>query len=173
MKIAIVRIEDNTAKIEELKALEEELNIKNKRLSEKLDDLHREIFMQILAYIKCATEDYYSIGDTGHRLSVYDGYSRTVNIQADLKSVYIDFNYMGTRNVREQPDRMIARFSDNNIQILKSSKKGIHDLLHNWAEIKPEFQKKIDKAIENRSKKAKSETAELEYMLETVKKFKV
>ena len=61
MKIVIVRIEDNFCKINEVTKLEGFKQEVVENISNKIDELQEEGFLQILAYVKCAYEDYASI----------------------------------------------------------------------------------------------------------------
>lgn len=61
MRIVTVRIEDNSDKINEVKELENMKCEVIENITNKIDELQEEGFMQILAYIKCAYEDYVGI----------------------------------------------------------------------------------------------------------------
>ena len=129
MRIVTVRIEDNTEKIENVKRLEKCRNEVIEDISDKIDELQEEGFMQILAYIKCATEDYLGIvGETTkinnvswlkNKLDV-SNLTRSVRICADNSGVFIDFNYTGTPECKNTPPRMKADFVNDNIIISSS-----------------------------------------------------
>lgn len=182
MRIVTIRIEDNSNKIEELKKLENKKAETEESILEEIDKLQEEGFMQILAYAKCAYEDYIAI--VGERtyinssswrennLDVYN-ISRSVRICVQKKGLFIDFDYMGTYNCQNTPPRMEAEFKDDDIIITKSTRDGIRDLMSYWKGIKPKFQEKIDKAYENQKVKIKNETDKLEYLLEVAKNFRV
>ena len=182
MKIVTVRIEDNSNKIEELKKLKNKKAETEKSMLEEIDKLQEEGFMQILAYVKCAYEDY--IGIVGERTYInssswrennldVSNLSRSVRICVQKNSLFIDFNYTGTLNCQNTPPRMEAEFKDDDIIITKSTRNGIHDLMSCWKGIKPKFQEKIDKAYENQKVKIKNETDKLEYLLAIAKSFRV
>lgn len=181
MRIVTVRIEDNTNKIEELKELENKRLETEERLTEEIDRLQEEGFIQILAYIKCAYEDY--VGIVGDRTYMNDSTwnENTLNVRTIGSSimikvrkdgVIIDFNYSGTLNCRNTPPRMKAEFRDGNIIITKSTRNGIRDLMMRWKDIKPMFQEKIDDAYKSKKALIKDKTGELEYLLEVAKNFR-
>ena len=107
MRIVTVRIEDNTDKINKVKELENEKYETIENISDKIDELQEEVFMQILAYVRCAYEDY--IGIVGeitpinevswreNRLDV-SNVTRSVRICVGKEGDFIDFNYTGTPN---------------------------------------------------------------------------
>ena len=175
MRIVTVRIEDNSNKIEELKKLKNKKAETEKSMLEEIDKLQEEGFMQILAYAKCAYEDY--IGIVGERTYInssswrennldVSNLSRSVRICVQKNGLFIDFNYTGM-------PRMEAEFKDDDIIITKSTRDGIRDLMSCWKGIKPKFQEKIDKAYENQKVKIKNETDKLEYLLAIAKSFRV
>lgn len=180
MKIVTVRIEDNFCKINEVTKLEDVKQEVIENISNKIDELQEEGFLQILAYVKCAYEDYASI--VGKRRYVDDGtgwhvnlldvsnVSGSIRICAREDSVFIDFNYNGLPT--EQPPRMRAKFKDNNIIITDSTRQGICDLMNRWKDIKPEFQKKIDKAYKQKTTEINSDISHLEYILKVAEDFK-
>lgn len=182
MRIVTVRIEDNSSKIEELKKLENKKAETEKNMLEEIDKLQEEGFMQILAYAKCAYEDY--IGIVGERTYInssswrennldVSNSLRSIRICVQKNSLFIDFNYMGMLNCQNTPPRMEAEFKDDDIIITKSTRDGIRDLMSCWKDIKPKFQEKIDKAYENQKVKIKNETDKLEYLLAIAKSFRV
>lgn len=182
MRIVTVRIEDNINKIEELKELESKKLETEENILEEIDKLQEEGFMQILAYAKCAYEDYVAI--VGERtysnptcwvennLNVYN-ISRSIRICVKKNGLFVDFNYSGTYNCQNTPPRMEAKFRDGDIIITKSTRNGIRDLMSYWKSIKPGFQEKIDKAYKSKKEKIKNETDKLEYLLEVAKNFRV
>ena len=181
MRIVTVRIEDNTEKIENVKQLEKCRNEVIENISDKIDKLQEEGFMQILAYIKCATEDYLGIVGKTRTLNSVSWLENRLNVStltgsiricADSNGVFIDFNYTGTVNCKNTPPRMEAKFKDDNIIICTSTRKGICDLMLYWDVIKPEFQKEIDKAYEKQSKIIKNDVDELQYLLKVAESFK-
>lgn len=181
MRIVTVRIEDNTDKINKVKELENEKYETIENISDKIDELQEEAFMQILAYVRCAYEDY--IGIVGeitpinevswreNRLDV-SNITRSVRICVSKKGVFIDFNYTGTPNCGNTPPRMEAEFKNGNIIITKSTRNGICDLMRYWKEIKPRFQEEINKAYEKQTAKIKSDISSLEYLLKVAEEFK-
>lgn len=181
MRVVTVRIEDNTEKIENVKQLEKCRSKVIENISDKIDELQEEGFMQILAYIKCATEDYLGIvGETTkinnvswlkNKLDV-SNLTRSVRICADNSGVFIDFNYTGTPECKNTPPRMKADFVNGNIIISTSTRKGICDLMLRWDTIKPEFQNKIDEAYERKSKNIKNDVDELQFLLRVAENFK-
>lgn len=181
MRIVTVRIEDNTEKIENVKQLEKCRNEVIDNISDKIDELQEEGFMQILAYIKCATEDYLGVvGKTTrinnvswleNRLNV-SNITHSIRIRANSDGVFIDFDYTGTVNCKNTPPRMEAKFKDDNIIICTSTRKGICDLMVHWNTIKPEFQKEIDRAYEKQRKVIKNDVDELQYLLSVAENFK-
>ncbi len=182
MRIITVRIEDNTDKINKVKELENEKSKTIENISDRIDKLQEEAFMQILAYIRCAYEDY--IGIVGkikpinklvsiENILDVSNVNRSVEIRTDKKGILIDFNYMGTLNCRNTPPRMEAEFKNENIIITKSTRNGIRDLMLHWKGIKPSFQEKIDKAYERHIKEIKSDISSLEYLLKIAEEFKI
>lgn len=182
MRIVTVRIEDNSNKIEELKELESKKLETEECILEEIDKLQEEGFMQILAYAKCAYEDYIAI--VGERTYLNSSSWREnnldiSNISASIRicvrknGVFIDFNYMGTPNCKNTPPRMEAKFRDGDIIIIKSTREGIRDLMCYWERIKPIFQEKIDEAYKKEKVKIKDETSKLEHLLEVAKNFRV
>lgn len=174
MKIVTVKIEDNSEKINNIRELK---NIKyntEKNIISKIDETQKEGFMQILAYIKCITEDYLSITGKSpyHRLSVSTS-SHSVMVYSDCNHVFVDFDYSRTLQCKDAPPRMEASFINDNIIITKSTREGICDLMNYWEYIKPEFQKKIDKAYEEGKRSIKKDIDEMQYMLNVAEKFKV
>lgn len=159
MRIVTVRIEDNSDKIKEIEAMR---NTSKEYLDETayaIKELQEEGFMQILAYLKCAYEDY--IGIVGEitpinkvvwRENYLDVSNRTGSLRICVRKhdVFIDFNYSGTPSCNYTPPRMEAVFKNNEIIITKSTQNGICDLMNHWRDIKPEFQKKINKAYEKK-----------------------
>ena len=172
MRIVTVRIEDNSNKIEELKELENKKLETEENILEEIDKLQEEGFMQILAYAKCAYEDYVAIVGEETYLNVYN-ISRSIRICVKKNSLFVDFNYSGTYNCQNTPPRMEAKFRDGDIIITKSTRNGIRDLMSYWKSIKPGFQEKIDKAYKSKKEKIKNETDKLEYLLEVAKNFRV
>lgn len=172
MRIVTVRIEDNINKIEELKELESKKLETEENILEEIDKLQEEGFMQILAYAKCAYEDYVAIVGEETYLNVYN-ISRSIRICVKKNSLFVDFNYSGTYNCQNTPPRMEAKFRDGDIIITKSTRNGIRDLMSYWKSIKPGFQEKIDKAYKSKKEKIKNETDKLEYLLEVAKNFRV
>ncbi len=182
MKIIMVRIEDNSGKIEEIQTIknrtEEYINEKAKTIKE----LQEECFMQILAYLKCAYEDYIGIvGETTpinevswreNRLDV-SNVTRSVRICVRKHDVIIDFDYSGTFSCDHTPPRMEAVFKNNEIIITKSTPDGICDLMNRWENIKPEFQKKIDNAYDKKKKEFERKVSNADYMLKIAKEFRV
>lgn len=180
MKIAIVRIEDNFCKINEVTKLEGVKQEVIKNISNKIDKLQEEGFLQILAYVKCAYEDYASI--VGKRRYVDDGtglhvnlldvsnVSRSIRICAREDSVFIDFNYNGLPI--EQPPRMRARFKDNNIIITDSTRQGICDLMNGWGDMKQKIQERIESVYKQKTAEIKSDISNLEHLLSVAEKFK-
>ena len=182
MKIIMVRIEDNSGKIEEIQTIknktEEYLNKKTKTIKELQD----ECFMQILAYLKCVYEDYIGIvGETTpinevswieNRLDV-SNVTRSVRICVRKHDAIIDFDYSGTLSSNCTPPRMEAIFKNDEIIIIKSTPNGICDLLNHWENIKPEFQKKIDKAYDKKKKEFERKVSNADYMLKVAKEFRV
>ena len=181
MRIVTVRIEDNTDKINKVKELENEKYETIENISDKIDELQEEAFMQILAYVRCAYEDY--IGIVGeitpinevswreNRLDV-SNVTRSVRICVGKKGVFIDFNYAGTSNCGNTPSRMEAEFKNGSIIITESTRNGICDLMRYWKGIKPRFQEEIDKAYEKQTAKIKSDISSLEYLLKVAEEFK-
>lgn len=172
MRIVTVRIEDNINKIEELKELESKKLETEENILEEIDKLQEEGFMQILAYAKCAYEDYVAIVGEETYLNVYN-ISRSIRICVQKNGLFVDFNYSGTLNCQNTPPRMEAEFKDDDIIITKSTRDGIRDLMSYWKSIKPGFQEKIDKAYKSKKEKIKNETDKLEYLLEVAKNFRV
>ena len=172
MRIVTVRIEDNINKIEELKKLENKKLETEENILEEIDKLQEEGFMQILAYAKCAYEDYVAIVGEETYLNVYN-ISRSIRICVKKNGLFVDFNYSGTYNCQNTPPRMEAKFRDGDIIITKSTRDGIRDLMSYWKSIKPGFQEKIDKAYKSKKEKIKNETDKLEYLLEVAKNFRV
>lgn len=172
MRIVTVRIEDNINKIEELKELENKKLETEENILEEIDKLQEEGFMQILAYAKCAYEDYIAIVGEKTYLNVYN-ISRSIRICVQKNGLFVDFNYSGTLNCQNTPPRMEAKFRDGDIIITKSTRDGIRDLMSYWKSIKPGFQEKIDKAYKSKKEKIKNETDKLEYLLEVAKNFRV
>lgn len=181
MRIVTVRIEDNTEKIENVKQLEKCRKEVIEDISDRIDELQEEGFMQILAYIKCATEDY--LGIVGETTRINDvswfknqldvsNLTRSVRICANNSGVFIDFNYIVTPEYKNTPPRMKAEFINDNIIISTSTRKGVCDLMLYWDTIKPEFQKKIDEAYEIKSKIIKKDVDELQYLLRVAENFK-
>lgn len=182
MRIVTVKIEDNTNKINEVKELENAKFEVIENISDKIDELQEEAFMQILAYIRCAYEDY--IGIVGeitpinsvswkeNKLDVLNA-TRSVRVCVSKSGVFIDFNYSGTPNCNNTPPRMEVEFKDGNIIITKSTRNGICDLMKYWKGIKPRFQEEIDKAYEKQIKEIKSDINSLEYLLKVAEDFKV
>lgn len=172
MRIVTVRIEDNINKIEELKELESKKLETEENILEEIDKLQEEGFMQILAYVKCAYEDYVAIVGEETYLNVYN-ISRSIRICVKKNGLFVDFNYSGTSNCQNTPPRMEAKFRDGDIIITKSTRDGIRDLMNYWKGIKPKFQEKIDKTYESKKEKIKNETDKLEYLLEIAKNFRL
>lgn len=182
MRIVTVKIEDNTNKINEIKELENAKFMIIENISDKIDELQEEAFMQILAYVRCAYEDYIeivgeitpinSVSWEENRLCV-SNVSNSVRICVGKSGVFIDFNYMGTSNCGNTPPKMKAEFNNGNIIITESTRNGICDLMQYWKGIKPKFQEEIDKAYEKQTNKIKSDINSLEYLLKVAEKFKV
>lgn len=182
MRIVTIRIEDNSGKIDNVKALESEKEKRKSQLLETIDRLQEDAFLQILAYVRCAYEDYVGIvGKTTkinevswmtNRLDV-SNLNRSVSICADEEGVIIDFNYSGTLNCKDTPPRMEAKFGKDKIVITKSTRNGICDLMRYWKDIKPLFQEKIDKAYEKKLQEIKSERNDFEYLLNVAEQFKI
>lgn len=182
MRIVTVRIEDNTDKINEIRELSKHKREIEDEITSELDKLQMEGFIQILAYIRCAYEDY--IGIVGeitpinqhswleNRLDV-SNMAGTVRICANKNGVFIDFNYMGTLNCCNTPQRMEAIFTDDGIKITKSTRDGIRVLMQSWNSIKPRFQEEIDKVYERKEKEINKEIQAIAYTLEVAKKFKI
>lgn len=181
MKIVAVRIEDNTDKINEVKELENAKFKTIENISDKIDELQEEAFMQMLAYIRCAYEDY--IGIVGEITPINDvswikntldvsNATRSVRICVNKNGAFIDFNYTETPNCGNTPPRMEAKFKDGNIVITKSTRNGVCDLMQYWKGIKPRFQEEIDKAYEKRTAKIKSDISSLKYLLKVAEGFK-
>lgn len=89
-----------------------------------------ELNYRAIAYIKCAYEDY--IGIVGEKTPInqvswlenrLDVTTGTVRICANKNGVFIDFNYSGTINCANTPQRMEAVFKKNSIEITKSTRK--------------------------------------------------
>lgn len=182
MRIVTVRIEDNTEKIDDIKRLEETKREITECISDKIDEMQEEGFIQILAYIKCATEDYLDIVGVTKRINDVSwchnrldvsNMSGSVRICADKEGVFIDFNYTGTVNCKNTPPRMEAKFGDDNIVITKSSRNGIRDLMNYWGTVKPEFQKEINKAYEKKEISIKNDIKSLQYLLNVAENFRV
>lgn len=173
MKIVTVRIENNDNIINEICELNNLKRETEGRITSQIDEYQQQGFLQILAYIKCLYEDYIKI--TGERISILDvsNISRTLCICVKDCHVIIDFNYAGTPYCKNTPSRMEAKFINNSITVIKSSREGIQDLLNGWQYIKPEFQKEIEKTYEKKSKKIKKDVSELNYLLKVAKEFKV
>ena len=182
MRIVTVRIEDNTDKIKKVKKLESKKYEFIENVSDKIDELQEEGFMQILAYVRCAYEDYIGIIEevrelnercfVKNTLNVYN-FAKSVRICVGKERVIIDFDYAGTLNCRNTPPRMEAEFKNDSIIITKSTRQGICDLMKYWNSIKPEFQKTINKAYENKISEIKTETNNLVYLLQVAEEFKV
>lgn len=172
MRIVTVIIEDNINKIEELKELESKKLETEENILEEIDKLQEEGFMQILAYAKCAYEDYVAIVGEETYLNVYN-ISRSIRICVKKNGLFVDFNYSGISNCQNTPPRMEAKFRDGDIIITKSTRDGIRDLMSYWKSIKPGFQEKIDKAYKSKKEKIKNETDKLEYLLEVAKNFRL
>ncbi|WP_288681582.1 hypothetical protein [uncultured Eubacterium sp.] len=182
MRIVTVRIEDNTEKINNIKQLEEAKRETSKCISDKIDEMQKEGFIQILAYIKYATQDYLDIVGTTevindvswryNRLNV-SNISRSVRISADNNGVFIDFNYIGTIDCKNTPPRMEAKFKDDSIVITKSSRNGIRDLMRYWKTVKPEFQKEIDKVYKKKESNIKNDIENLKCLLNVAENFRV
>ena len=172
MRIVTVRIEDNINKIKELKELEIKKLETEENILEEIDKLQEEGFMQILAYAKCAYEDYVSIVGEETYLNVYN-ISRSIRICVKKNGLFVDFNYQGTLNCQNTPSRIEAKFINDDIIITKSTRDGIRDLMISWKNIKPCFQEKIDKAYKSKKEEVKNEINKLEYLLEVAKNFRV
>ena len=182
MRIVTVRIEDNINKIKELKELEIKKLETEENILEEIDKLQEEGFMQILAYAKCAYEDYVSIvGERTYNnpacwvennLNVYN-ISRSIRICVQKNGLFVDFNYQGTLNCQNTPSRIVAKFINDDIIITKSTRDGIRDLMISWKNIKPCFQEKIDKAYKSKKEQVKNEINKFEYLLEEAKNFRV
>ena len=181
MRIVTVRIEDNTDKINEVKKLEKVKNDTIENISDKIDELQEEAFMKILAYVRCAYEDYIGIvGEITHINKVswrenklyVSNIGRSIIIRVVKDGVFVDFNYMGTPKCINTPPRMEAKFQGENIIITKSTRNGICDLMQSWKEIKPRFQEEIDKAYKKQTAKIKSDISSLEYLLKVAEEFK-
>ena len=181
MRIVTVRIEDNTDKVKEVKELENAKYEAVENISDRIDELQEEGFMQILAYVRCAYEDYIGIiGKTVKINSVLErentldvcNITRSLRICAHKDGIFIDFNYAGTLDCAKTPPRMEAKFKDGNIIITKSTRNGIRDLMNLWHTIKPEFQERIDYVYAIRVKKIKSDISELENLLKVAEQFK-
>lgn len=179
-KCVLLNIEDNTAKIMQLKELEEHDRSVSMDLAEEIDQIQKKNFLKMLAYIKVMTDDYLSIVGEKRYISAaswIDNYfdvanfARTIRICANKGSVFIDFNYMGSTRVA--PKRMTAVFRDGEIRITASSREGINDLMNGWPSVKPEFQKAIDKALSNRCHEIANNQEHMEYLLNNAKKFEV
>lgn len=181
MRIVTVRIEDNTEKINRIRELKDEKFETVKNISDEIDRLQEEAFMQILAYVKCAYEDYVNIvglttpiNDVSWIENRFDvsNISRSLRICVRSGRIFIDFNYTGTLNCKNTPPRMEAKFNNDIIIIKESTREGIRDLMLMWDGIKPEFQKKIDKAYNKQVENIKSDIENLECLLKVAKKFK-
>lgn len=182
MRIVTVRIEDNRDKIEEVKELKNKKYETVERVADEIDRLQEEGFMQILAYVRCAYEDYIGIvGESTPINSVLwkencldvSNITGSVRICARKKGVFIDFNYMGTSDCGNTPERMEATFTNDGIIITKSTRNGICDLMNYWKGIKPRFQEEIDKVYERHTHKIKSEIETLKHLLKIAEEFKV
>lgn len=182
MRIVTVRIEDNTEKINRVNELKEEKFETVENIADEIDRLQEEAFMSILAYVKCAYEDYVkivglttpinSVSWRENRLDV-SNISRSLRICIGKDGVFIDFNYTGTLNCKNTPPRMEANFKNDGIIITKSTREGIRDLMIMWDTIKPEFQKEIDKVYDKQVKSIKSDISNLEYLLKVAKEFRM
>ena len=181
MRIVTVRIEDNSDKINEVKELENMKHEVMENITTKIDELQEEGFMQILAYVKCAYEDY--VGIVGKKRQISEScwhnnaldvsnVSRSIRICAGEAGCFIDFNYAGTLPCSKTPPRMVASFKNDNIIIMNPTRQGICDLMNNWQTIKPEFQIKIDKAYQAKAKEIKSDVSSLEHLLKVAEQFK-
>lgn len=181
MRIVTVRIEDNSDKINEVKKLENMKYEVTGNIINKIDELQEEGFMQILAYIKCAYEDYVGIVGKKRQISESCWHNNTLDVSDVSGSIricageagcFIDFNYAGTLSCGKTPPRMVASFKNDNIIIKNSTRQGICDLMNDWQTIKPEFQIKIDNAYQAKTKEIKSDVNSLEYLLKVAEQFK-
>lgn len=182
MRIVTVRIEDNSDKIKEIETMRSTAKEYLNETAQTIKELQEEGFMQILAYLKCVYEDY--IGIVGeitpineviwreNRLDV-SNLTGSVRICIGKQGIFIDFNYSGTLSCNYTPPRMEAVFKNNEIIITKSTPNGICDLMNRWRDIKPEFQKKINKTFEKEKKEINMKISNADYTLKVAKEFKV
>ena len=181
MKIVTVRIEDNSCKIDEVTNLENAKQEVIESTSDRIDELQKEGFLQILAYVKCAYEDYVGIVGKQTRINDVSWYVNrldvsntfgTIRICVKEEGAFIDFNYSGSLMKNNEPPRMKAKFKNNDIIVTRSTRQGICDLMNGWKDIKPEFQKEIDKAYKQKTTEIKSDISHLEYLLKVAEDFK-
>lgn len=180
MRIVTVRIEDNTDKIHEIQTMRKSAAAQNEALQNDIKRAQEEAFLQILAYVRCATEDY--IGIVGevtpiNSVSWVKNYlrvsacSRSVFINANSKEVVIGFDFSGTPYCKNTPQDMKARFNNDHIEIIESTERGIHELIRHWKYLKPEFQKEIDRAYFKQKNNLQESVSGKQYILDTAKNF--
>ena len=161
-KIVTVRIKDNTEKINELKALETEASKAKEETTKTIDDLQRKSLIQMLAYIKCAYEDWFEI--MGDAPLYVCNLSRSVCVSARKSGINIQHNFAWS---------VEADYENGNIRVLNSTRQGIDALMKAWGKIKFELQEKIDKAYRNKCKTIESELSELASMVYVAKNFEI
>lgn len=164
MKIIMVRVEDNTERIQAVQKSNEETLQRKIEMVSQIEALQKEKFVQMLAYIKCMYEDFISL-DQSHTMSVN---KYVVCIRIVQNHVYISFN-----GGRSMPARMEAVFHEDNIEILSCSYEGINELMIYWSDIKPMFQRMIEEKCEQVIIKNQKENEKWQYMKEMAENFQV
>lgn len=161
MRTVIIRIEDNTAKIVDLQKQEKAHQEFVNEINKTLDELLQEKFFSIMMYAKSYYDDYVRI--TGEKDMIINDEYRKSYIEVEEDKIVFSC----------AKSRVIGKREGDGFKLDFVNKTDIDVLLRFWKDLKPEFQNKINKVIQEKMNKMKSEQSKLNQTLEIVQNFEV
>ena len=170
MKYAVVAIDDNTAKIIDIKNHREEAMNLVRDVEPEIEKLQKEALMKMFLYIKCFYDDYVKVNefDTADNHGIVIGsigeYINAIVLRRD--KITVSFRPCN------HPD-LVAFMEGDDVRIPCIYPQSVCALMEDWNEIKSSLRKKIDRCYEERKLRISNELNEKLLQLKIAREFQV
>lgn len=170
MKYAVIAIDDNTAKIIDVKHHREETMNLVRDIEPEIEKLQKEALMKMFLYIKCFYDDYVKVNEfdtaTNHTVgigSVGDYVNRIVIRHDKITASFRSYGYSD----------LVAFVTEDGVRIPCICPQSVCALMEDWNEIKSSLQHKIDRCYEERKLRFSNELNEKLRQLKIAREFQV
>lgn len=170
MKYAVIAIDDNTAKIIDVKHHREEVMNLVRDIEPEIEKLQKEALMKMFLYIKCFYDDYVKVNEFDTTSSHITGIG---SIGEYVDGIVIRRNKITVSfHPYSHPD-LVAFMEGDDVRIPCTYPQSVCALMEDWNEIKSSLRQKIDRCYEERKLRFSDELNEKLRQLKIAREFQV